>query len=145
MDECSLYDTVIVTRSRSPHHAGVVNEPTSRAQGVNPLCGDRVRLSVRAGHDGIEDLRHETRGCAICIAATDLMAEVVTGRTRTDALELGQRFTDMLESQSPPGEAADDADMPEVLRAFLPLKTHRSRLRCATLPWTALGEALNHD
>ncbi len=145
MDACSLYDAVIVARSRSPQYSGAAKAETARAQGTNPLCGDRVRLSLCEERDGIRDLRHETRGCAICIASTDLMAETVTGRTKADALELARRFTDMLNSQSSSADLDGEAGLPGVLQAFLPLRTHRSRLRCATLPWTALGEALKHD
>ncbi|GEN63159.1 Fe-S cluster assembly sulfur transfer protein SufU [Acetobacter oeni] len=144
MDENSLYNTIIVNRSRAPLHAGVVERATRLGQGTNPLCGDRVRLSVRTEKEEIENLLHETRGCAICIASTDLMAEAVTGRTVADALDLARQFTDMLENGSSMVETADAA-MPDALRAFLPLRTHRSRLRCATLPWTALEEALDHD
>ncbi|MFT8719840.1 Fe-S cluster assembly sulfur transfer protein SufU [Acetobacter sp.] len=145
MDGASCYDTLILSRSRKPEFSGEAEGETSTAQGNNPMCGDRVRVSLRLSCEKVEAARHMTRGCALCMASADLMAETITGRSRADALELGQRFTDMLEDTSSRVDAAGEDTLPPAFRAFLPLRTHRSRLRCATLPWTALGEALDHD
>ncbi|NHN89173.1 Fe-S cluster assembly sulfur transfer protein SufU [Acetobacter conturbans] len=142
MDGTSCYDTLILARSRKPEFAGIVENATATAQGNNPMCGDRVKLSLRATDKGVAGIRHETRGCAICQASADLMAEAVTGQSVAAALELGRQFTDMLETPSAMDSAVERGNLPAGLLAFQPLRTHRSRLRCATLPWTALGEAL---
>ncbi|AQS83761.1 MAG: Fe-S cluster assembly sulfur transfer protein SufU [Acetobacter aceti] len=142
MDGSSCYDALILSRSRKPEFSGSVEEETATAQGNNPVCGDRVTLSLRTTDGAIDAVRHHTRGCAICMASADLMAETVTGRSIADALELGRRFADMLETPSSQDLIADGDVLSVGLQAFRPLRTHRSRLRCATLPWIALGEAL---
>ncbi|OUJ16315.1 Fe-S cluster assembly sulfur transfer protein SufU [Acetobacter sp. DsW_063] len=141
MDGDSLYDSLIVRRAREPHHAGELADATAQAAGNNPLCGDRVALGVRVDGGRIAAARHVTKGCAICAASADLMAGSIEGRTLSEALDMAGRFHHMLGN----GSAVELNDLPESMAAFLPLKTHRSRLRCATLPWTALEEALGHD
>lgn len=145
MDERFLYDEVVVARSRAPRLSGVAEHATAHASGKNPLCGDRVRLSLCIDEGAVTEIRHETRGCAICTASADLMAEEVTGLPAQDALELSARFTDMLEMKPEETHPEGPFGVPEALNVFLPLKTHRSRIRCATLPWSVLGEALSHD
>ncbi|MBV1836523.1 Fe-S cluster assembly sulfur transfer protein SufU [Acetobacter estunensis] len=137
-----LYGEQIVQRARKPLFAGVTENSTGTAQGSNPMCGDRVKLSLRATDAGIAEIRHQTRGCAICMASADLMAQTVAGQSSAKALELAARFSNMLEDGSTEEEARESAVLPPALEVFLPLKSHRSRVRCATLPWTALGEAL---
>lgn len=144
-DSGALYDRLIVDRARTPLHAGRLEQADAQGEGKNPLCGDKTRVDVQMSDTHISQIRHLTRGCAICLAAADLMAERVTGLTVPQAQDLSRRFSAMLVNE-PASTPDTNTNTPALgpLEAFAPLRAHRARIRCAELPWVALKEALSH-
>lgn len=136
--EASIYQQLVVERARRPLHAGTVEPADGAADGTNPLCGDTVHVTLRRDPLGrTVTVRHRTRGCAICAASADLMADAVQGATRDEAEATFGRFQRLLQE----GEAALDPDMRGrlgLLNAFGELHGYRSRRKCAILPWSAL-------
>jgi nitrogen fixation NifU-like protein len=76
-----LYREVILDHYKNPRGHGLVEAADAQAEGVNPLCGDEVSISVAFSGDTIEDVRFQGRGCAISQAATSMLMEMVKGRT----------------------------------------------------------------
>jgi len=76
-----LYREVILDHYKNPRGHGLVEAADAQAEGVNPLCGDEVSISVAFTGDTIEDVRFQGRGCAISQAATSMLMEMVKGRT----------------------------------------------------------------
>ncbi len=131
-----LYQELVLTRYKSPRRFGELPDPTHRAGGRNPACGDQVELFLRVRDGRIEAARYRGEGCAVSLASADLMAEAVEGRSVREALELARKFKAMVvEGAEPAPELGDLAALAGV--AKLP-----SRVKCATLPWRALEEAL---
>ena len=116
----ALYSDVIRERWRKPRYRGELTNPTAVAEDVNPLCGDRVRVSVRVEAGTVAEARFTGDSCAICTASADVVSELATGRSTAAAARLGTE------------------DVLEVLRADV----RRTRMRCVTLPITVLGVAL---
>ena len=143
MDE-ALYDRLIVTRARRPLHATPLANPDVSGEGKNPVCGDRTRLDIRLDGHHIEQISHHTRGCAICAATADLMAERLAGCSIEQAEALSGRFSALL--RDGPGQADTQAGLTELgaLRALAPVRAYKARIRCAELPWIALKEALSN-
>ncbi|HQT87747.1 MAG TPA: SUF system NifU family Fe-S cluster assembly protein [Acidiphilium sp.] len=138
-DASDLYQRLIMERARHPLHAGRVEAAQAEAEGNNPMCGDRVRLSLRCDEAGvIIEAAHETRGCAICVASADVLAETVIGRAGSEMAPLAVEFETMVQTGLVP--AREDFAM---LQAFAGVSAYRSRHRCATLPWQALTAAMN--
>ncbi|ATU72066.1 Fe-S cluster assembly sulfur transfer protein SufU [Komagataeibacter rhaeticus] len=139
MAQDDLYRSVVLERAKSPRHAGDLPDAPLHGQGSNPLCGDRVKLHAMVDTQGrIATLRHETRGCAICAASADLMAERVTGQGRAQVSRLQAELVAAVETGIAPEGLGE-------LAVFAPLHQHRSRIRCAMLPWSALTEMLNDE
>ncbi len=148
----TLYQRLIMERARRPLHAGVLEPADRAADGSNPFCGDRVHVTLELSRGGqVARAMHRTRGCAICGASADLMAESVEG---LDAAAIGSLFArfDAMLRQAPDLGSSDSAADPQqpaeglgLLGAFENLREYRSRIRCATLPWTALLEALQSE
>ena len=137
-DVADLYQSLIMERARTPRHAGAPKAYDAEAEGDNPMCGDRVHLWIRRGGDGrIEEVRHATRGCAICQASADLLSDAALGRNTQEIGTLRQDFESMVSS----GVVPDDAAFAD-LQALAGVHEYRSRIRCATLPWQALSAAL---
>ena len=138
-----LYQDLVVERARRPLHAGDLDPADATADGDNPLCGDRTHVSVRLDDaHRVSTIAHHTRGCAICAASADLMADMVHGLDAPAASALFRQFEALLQDGQ---DALDDGARGQLglLLAFAELHDYRSRRKCATLPWSALLSALN--
>lgn len=135
----ALYHDVIMDRARRPRHQQVLEAPAEIVEERNPLCGDRVLLHLRRDPEGrVAALGYQARACAICVAATDLMAEIVPGMTAPEVEQAARRFHHNLRG----GADADWEPPLAPLQVFAPLSTVPSRITCALLPFTALTRAL---
>jgi nitrogen fixation NifU-like protein len=141
MDRRQLDRQLIVERARRPRHGGVLEPADASATAHNSSCGDRVTLTLRFSPDQrlLQTVCCSTRGCVLCTASADLMAEVVSGCTPAQALGLGKGFVALLK-----GESSEPAADP-ALAPLRPLAGLPARARCALLPWQALAEALALD
>ena len=82
-----LYRTVILDHAKHPRHFGSLDSPTHVAEGINPLCGDRLRLELSVDDARIiRDAAFDGSGCAISMASASLLTETVIGLPETDAL-----------------------------------------------------------
>ena len=137
----ALYQDLILERSRAPRHGALLACFDAEAHGENPMCGDRVHLQLRRDEAGrIAEAGFAARGCAISMASADLMAESVVGLDAAGARAIAERFTTMVRT----GVVPDD-DRFAALRALVGVHAYRSRLRCATLPWSALESAMGRE
>ena len=115
-----LYSAVVIERFRHPRYRGTMPDADATAEGFNPLCGDRIRFEILVRDGRIVAARYRGDACAICLAAADLLAERVEGRTCADAR----------------------AVTVDHIRQQLANELSPSRLACVTLPVTTLAEAL---
>ena len=136
MDLADLYRDVIVDHNRSPRNRGELPAATHRADGDNPLCGDRLHLDVDVAGEVIRDLRFQGGGCAISTASASLMSEAVKGRTRAEAAELFSAVHRMLT-----GDGHDAARLGK-LAALAGVREFPARVKCASLCWHTLNAAL---
>ena len=136
MDLNELYRDVILDHNRKPRNFGPLDAADAAAEGVNPLCGDRLTLRVKLDADKIEDIRFEGQGCAISTASASLMTEAVKGKTRSQALELFDRVHRLLTD-----DAAEGEDLGK-LAALSGVREYPARVKCASLCWHTLVSAL---
>ena len=134
-----LYQEVILDHNRRPRNYGELADATSRAEGYNPLCGDKVTVYLKLNGDVIEKVGFEGTGCAISTASASIMTEVLKGRTVSEAGAMFQKFHSLVTGQSD-GDP-EDADA-EKLLVFHRLSEYPVRVKCATLVWHALRSAL---
>ncbi len=140
-DLAALYQEVILDHNRSPRNFGELPEAAHRAEGNNPLCGDRLTVELKLEAGRIADVRFRGQGCAISTASASLMTEAVKGRTLEDASALFERFHDMLTGDpSVPAEASGELGK---LAVFAGVREFPIRVKCATLPWHTLRAALS--
>ena len=132
-----LYQTVILDHYRAPRNFGALGEATASAEGFNPLCGDRIHVHVRVADDVVEEVRFEGSGCAISKASASLMTEAVRGKRQGEVQELFAGFHRLLTGgEAPPPESLGKLEVLSGVREF-PV-----RIKCATLAWHALRQAL---
>ena len=139
-DTKQLYQEVILDHNRKPRNWGTLADATHHAEGVNPLCGDRLQLAVKLANDGVEAIAFEGESCAICKASASMMTTVVKGKPRSDAEELIREFRDMATGK------LDTANTPHHLgrlTVFAGVRDLPTRVKCAILPWHTLHAAFN--
>jgi nitrogen fixation NifU-like protein len=134
-ETAELYQSIIMGRSKNPVHAGRPEIFDAEGEGDNPMCGDRVHVYVQ--RDGSK-IFHESRGCAIMIASAELMADAVAGLTAEQIAECRAAFEAVVNT------GTKNPDLGE-LNALAGVSEYRSRIRCATLPWSALALALEEQ
>ncbi|HMS55971.1 MAG TPA: SUF system NifU family Fe-S cluster assembly protein [Fimbriimonadaceae bacterium] len=131
-----LYQEIILDHNKSPRNRGTVEHPTCEAHGHNPLCGDQVHLGLRVSDGKIEDIKFEGQGCAISVASASLMTEAVVGKSVEEALVLSDEFQSMVTGKDLDKHFSDE------LEALAGVREFPARVKCATLAWHALEEAL---
>jgi nitrogen fixation NifU-like protein len=142
-DMQDLYRELVLDHSRNPRHFGRLDDATHMADGINPLCGDKLRLYLRVDEQGlIEATSFEGSGCAISVASASLMTETVMGLAADEADACSTVVTNRLDASDP------DTDLNTTfqnLRALDGVRAYPSRIKCATLAWLALRSALNNN
>ncbi|HEX9563420.1 MAG TPA: SUF system NifU family Fe-S cluster assembly protein [Gemmatimonadaceae bacterium] len=141
MDLGALYEEVILDHNRSPRNWGEIPDATRRVQGTNPLCGDRLTLTLRMDGDTISDVRFVGEGCAISKASASMMTQAVKGKTRTEAEALFEGFHNLVTGKV--GDAPPDKSLGS-LRAFAGVSRFPTRVKCATMAWHALKEGMRN-
>jgi nitrogen fixation NifU-like protein len=135
-----LYQEVILDHSRHPRHYGALAAATHKAEGYNPLCGDRVTVYLALDGEGrVADIKFEGAGCAISQASASLMTEMLAGKTQAEAATLMQGFLHLVKGE-------DAGDLPEEAREHLEvmggLSQFPMRVKCATLAWHTFKNAV---
>jgi nitrogen fixation NifU-like protein len=137
MDLEELYRDVILDHNRSPRNFGRLQPADAQAAGHNPLCGDKLTVTLRMQGDRVEDLRFEGQGCAISTASASLMTEAVKGRSRQEIARLYGEVHALL--TAPTG--APDPELGKLL-ALAGVAEYPARVKCASLCWHTLNAAL---
>ena len=135
-----LYQEVILDHNRRPRNFGCLAGANRRAEGFNPLCGDRLTLYLKLVDGVIEDVRSEGTGCAISTASASLMTEALKGKTEEQAKALFEGLHALLTS----GDGADPAVPLGKLEVLSGVREFPVRVKCATLAWHALQAALQN-
>ena len=136
MQLTELYREVILDHNKHPRNFGRLDPHDAEARGHNPLCGDRLTLTLVRDGERLADLRFEGNGCAISMASASMMTEAVKGRTRAEIQALFQRVHALLTTQG-----ADGADLGK-LASLSGVREFPVRVKCASLCWHTLNAAL---
>lgn len=140
-----LYREVILDHYRNPRNRPALTEPDAIAEGVNPLCGDEVTVELTFDDDVVSGVSVRGQGCSISQSSASMMSEAIKGKTRQEILETGRRFRAMLSAED--DDAGLDPDRPGSrlgdLEALRGVRQYPVRIKCASLPWATLDDALS--
>jgi nitrogen fixation protein NifU and related proteins len=131
-----LYQEVILDHNKRPRNFRTI-EDGRKAEGFNPLCGDRLAVYLKVRDGRIEDASFQGSGCAISKASASLMTDSVKGKTVEEAEALFERFHRMI--TRPPDEAVEDLGK---LSVFAGVRQFPVRVKCASLAWHTLHSAI---
>ena len=149
-----LYREIVIDHYRNPRNRGELPvPPAQRAEGFNPLCGDEVVVYVDLTDGSVQDVKISGRGCSISQSSASLMTGAIKGRTLAEVRQLIRAFKAMMsihESQlDGDGQEVEEAVLPDPAVKMGELEALRGvvkfpvRIKCATLSWNTLAQALN--
>lgn len=139
MDTKELYREILNEHNINPSHKQNMNEPTFCLEGVNPSCGDQITLQMKLGEDGkIIDASFTGSGCAVSQASVDMMADVVIGKTKEEALELADIFDRMIKGTV----SEEELEQLDEAAALQDVSHMPSRVKCAMLGWRTMKQML---
>jgi nitrogen fixation NifU-like protein len=139
-----LYQEVILDHSRKPRNHRELPGANRKADGFNPLCGDKATVYLTVEDGVVKDASFVGKGCSISTASASMMTESVKGKRLAEAEDLFRRFHDLITAA--PDRARGDAD-PALgkLAVFSGVCEFPVRVKCATLPWHTLKAALEGE
>jgi nitrogen fixation NifU-like protein len=140
-----LYREVILDHYRNPRNRGHLESPDATAEGVNPLCGDEITLELMLSDGVVTGVAMEGQGCSISQSSASMMTEAIKGKSREEIEVLVGKFRTMM--------ALDDGDDPGLdperpgavlgdIEALQGVRQYPVRIKCASLGWNTLLEAL---
>jgi len=133
----ALYRDVVLDHYRAPRGRKALADPDVENHGMNPVCGDEVRVALKLKDGQIADAAVWSRGCAISVASGSMLAELLVGKTSAQVKRLHEAFRSMMHDR--PGEEGIDLGDLEALEGVKKLPV---RVKCALLAWTTLADAL---
>ncbi len=137
-----LYQEVILEHSKTPRNYRKLDPADHKAEGYNPLCGDRFTVYLHMDGDAIRDITFQGSGCAISKASASMMTQALKGKTRAEAEELFEHFHNVVT-----GHHEADGNKAELgkLEVFSGVSEFPMRVKCATLAWHTLQAALEGE
>ncbi len=137
MDQKHFYNEILTDHNMFPDNKRELPDADIELEGVNPSCGDDIVLRMKLNGDVIEDAAFTGSGCAVSQASADIMAGLVVGMNKEQALHLAELFFKMIKGSVTP-EELEELDEAGALQdiAHMP-----ARAKCALLGWRTLGEA----
>lgn len=143
-----LYREVILDHYRNPRNRGHLESPDAVAQGVNPLCGDEINLELSISDGVVTDVAVEGQGCSISQSSASMMTEAVKGKSREEIEEMVSKFRTMMSIEESDDTGLDPERPGSVLgdiEALQGVRQYPVRIKCASLAWNTLMEALEGD
>jgi nitrogen fixation NifU-like protein len=153
-----LYREIILDHNRNPRNRGELPVPPAhKVEGFNPLCGDEIQLYVDVESGTLADVRIGGQGCSISQSAASMMSAAVKGKSIEEARALIRAFKAMMSihetaigGDGSEAEAEAEADAKAIedvklgdLEALQGVVKFPVRIKCATLSWNTLAQALD--
>jgi nitrogen fixation NifU-like protein len=132
----NLYKEIILEHYKNPRNTGTLEPPRLHAEGLNPSCGDELELFLRVNDGVIDEVKFIGEGCAISQASASMMTQAIKNKPIQDALALSQSFKAMIHGEEPAKTLGD-------LQMLQGISKLHARVKCATLAWVTLEQALN--
>jgi nitrogen fixation protein NifU and related proteins len=133
-----LYQELILDHSKAPRNYRELTNADHKAEGYNPLCGDRFTVYLKMQGESIQDIGFQGSGCAISKASASMMTQSLKGKTRSEADDLFNRFHKVVTGQAKNGNQEGLGK----LAVFSGVSEFPVRVKCATLAWHTLQAAL---
>ncbi len=138
METRSFYNEILTEHNIHPEFKHDIPDADISLEGVNPSCGDEIVLKLKLEGDRVVDGGFVGSGCAISQASADIMLGMILGKTREEALAMGETFQKMIRGEASPVEI----EGLEEASALQDISHMPARVKCAMLGWRTMTQAL---
>lgn len=138
METRSFYNEILTEHNIHPEFKHDIPDADLSLEGVNPSCGDEIVLKLKLEGDRVVDGGFVGSGCAISQASADIMLGMILGKTREEALAMGETFQKMIRGEASPVEI----EGLEEASALQDISHMPARVKCAMLGWRTMTQAL---
>lgn len=139
MDTKELYREILNEHNINPSHKKDMDSPSFCLEGVNPSCGDQITLQMKLDQNNvITDASFTGSGCAISQASVDMMADLIIGKTKEEALALADIFDRMIKDTV----TEEDLEKLDEAASLQDISHMPARVKCAMLGWRTMKEML---
>lgn len=135
-----LYQEIILEHNRSPRNFGKIENASHVLDGRNPLCGDHYTIYLIISDGVVQDVKFDGSGCAISKASASVMSSIIKGKTKEEAQKLFKIFQEIVTGEADPINIPNEYTK---LAAFGGVAEFPMRVKCATLPWHTMHNALS--
>lgn len=139
MELDELYQDIILDHYKHPHNFGEGSPLCTDVELENPVCGDHIKLMLYVDdHDIVQDVKFTGSGCAISVASASMMTEEIKGKPVAAAQKIIEEVLETMRGEKAPGVLKEHGD----LAALQGVIKYPVRVKCATLAWHAVKDAL---
>ncbi|MDA2925899.1 SUF system NifU family Fe-S cluster assembly protein [Acidobacteria bacterium AH-259-O06] len=131
-----LYQEIILDHSKKPRNFKELSDANHKADGYNPLCGDKVSVYLKLEDGFVEDISFMGSGCAISTASASLMTQTLKGKSLGEIETLFKNFHNLVT-----GKSSASTELGK-LAVFHGVSQFPVRVKCATLVWHTLQAAI---
>ena len=124
------------------HSSNPMNKHLPKGDGYKKIhmhsdnCIDDLDIYFKVEDNKIIDACFEGVACTISLSSTDIMCDLIKGKTKQEALYMIEQYFHMMH------EEEFDADVLEDAIVFINTSKQAARIRCATIGWNAANELL---
>ena len=140
-----LYREIILDHHRNPRNRGELPPPAAHAVGHNPLCGDEIDVFLQVDGTTVTDVKVGGQGCSISQSSASMMSQAVKGKSVDEVRALVRRFKGMMSIPDDDGNPIEPDPNVKLgdLEALQGVVKFPVRIKCATLAWNTLLDALS--
>jgi len=140
-----LYREIILDHHRNPRNRGELPPPAPHAVGHNPLCGDEIDVYLQVEGDVVTDVKVGGQGCSISQSSASMMSQAIKGKPVAEVRALVRRFKGMMSIPDEDGNPIEPDPAVKLgdLEALQGVVKFPVRIKCATLSWNTLLDALS--
>ena len=136
-----LYREIILDHYRTPRNRGELEPPAVSVEGHNPLCGDEIRIYLDVKDGVVSDVKFSGSGCSISQSSASMMTNAVKGKSVDDVKAIVRKFKHMMTVEDDETPVDEDVKLGD-LEALQGVVKFPVRIKCATLSWNTLVDAL---
>lgn len=138
----NLYEKVLLDHAKNPRNFKAMEEYDKKVHGVNPLCGDSFTFYLKVDEEKVREVSFVGQGCAISKASASLLTSLVENKPIAEVIEIIHRF--LKKMQEPHTDEVDEKEWGKLV-ILAGVREFPIRIKCATLPWHTLLNALQND
>ena len=138
-----LYREIILDHYRTPRNRGELDPPAVSAEGHNPLCGDEIRIYLEVRDGVVVNVKFSGSGCSISQSSASMMTSAVKGKDVAHVRAVVRKFKSMMTVEEDGDGPVDESLSLGDLEALQGVVKFPVRIKCATLGWNTLLDALN--